>query len=156
MLSNIIYQQTQARKHPLNRSHQTNIALLLEELDDFGAKLQDQRHVVGQLFRVLEGPDTSEYHINPHLQVAQGCIEAIDSKLRSLEDLRGRAERLARSGREYIENNKDRQEAAVYVFTIVTIVFLPISTISSIFGMNTSDVRDMEQSQVSLTVVYNY
>ncbi|KAM5356047.1 hypothetical protein ACJ41O_002693 [Fusarium nematophilum] len=42
---------------------------------------------------------------------------------------------------------RDRQERAIYAFTIVTIVFLPISTVSSIFGMNTTDVRDMEYSQ---------
>ncbi|KAM0437708.1 hypothetical protein ACHAPT_002073 [Fusarium lateritium] len=42
---------------------------------------------------------------------------------------------------------RDRQERAIYAFTLVTIVFLPISTVSSIFGMNTTDVRDMEYSQ---------
>lgn len=30
---------------------------------------------------------------------------------------------------------------------MVTIIFLPLSTISSIFGMNSSDVRDMELGQ---------
>ncbi|KAH7171172.1 hypothetical protein EDB81DRAFT_851830 [Dactylonectria macrodidyma] len=42
---------------------------------------------------------------------------------------------------------KDRQENAIFAFTLVTIVFLPIGTVSSIFGMNTADVRDMESSQ---------
>lgn len=42
---------------------------------------------------------------------------------------------------------KDRQENAIFAFTLVTIVFLPISTVSSIFGMNTTDVRDMQSSQ---------
>ncbi|KAK7423282.1 hypothetical protein QQX98_001072 [Neonectria punicea] len=42
---------------------------------------------------------------------------------------------------------KDRQENAIFAFTLVTIVFLPMSAVSSIFGMNTTDVRDMESSQ---------
>ena len=42
---------------------------------------------------------------------------------------------------------KDRQENAIFAFTLVTIIFLPLSAISSIFGMNTTDVRDMESSQ---------
>lgn len=42
---------------------------------------------------------------------------------------------------------KDRQEQAIYAFTIVTIIFLPLSAVSSIFGMNTSDIRDMEAGQ---------
>ncbi|KAJ6782861.1 hypothetical protein PWT90_09947 [Aphanocladium album] len=42
---------------------------------------------------------------------------------------------------------KDRQENAVYAFTIVTIIFLPLSSVAGIFGMNTSDVRDMNYTQ---------
>ncbi|OAA73175.1 Mg2+ transporter protein, CorA-like protein [Cordyceps fumosorosea ARSEF 2679] len=48
---------------------------------------------------------------------------------------------------------KDRQENAVYAFTIVTIVFLPLSAVAGIFGMNTSDVRDMDYSQWLFWVV---
>jgi hypothetical protein len=36
---------------------------------------------------------------------------------------------------------------AILVFTIVTIIFLPMSFISSFFGMNFSDIRNMEQTQ---------
>ena len=36
---------------------------------------------------------------------------------------------------------------AILVFTIVTIIFLPLSFISSFFGMNFSDIRDMQQGQ---------
>ncbi|CZR54996.1 uncharacterized protein PAC_04881 [Phialocephala subalpina] len=46
-----------------------------------------------------------------------------------------------------IDYNKDRQEAAVYAFTIVTIIFLPLSTVASILGMNVNDVRNMELTQ---------
>ncbi|KAI0843060.1 hypothetical protein F5Y06DRAFT_292046 [Hypoxylon sp. FL0890] len=57
------------------------------------------------------------------------------------------ASRLENMNANKIEVTKDRQEAAVYAFTMVTIIFLPLSTISSIFGMNSSDVRDMELGQ---------
>ncbi|KAL8703497.1 MAG: hypothetical protein Q9225_008116, partial [Loekoesia sp. 1 TL-2023] len=46
-----------------------------------------------------------------------------------------------------IESNRDRQEGAILVFTIVTIIFLPLSFVSSFFGMNTSDIRDMTTPQ---------
>lgn len=52
-----------------------------------------------------------------------------------------------------MEWTKDRQENAVYAFTIVTIIFLPLSSIAGIFGMNTSDVRDMDYSQWLFWVV---
>ena len=40
-----------------------------------------------------------------------------------------------------------RQDRALYAFTIVTIIFLPLSFVATVFGMNTSDVRDMEMGQ---------
>ena len=49
--------------------------------------------------------------------------------------------------RHKVETTKDRQERAIYAFTIVTVIFLPLSAVSSIFGMNTVDIRDMEQGQ---------
>lgn len=57
------------------------------------------------------------------------------------------AEDLERAVTYKMDWTKDRQENAIYAFTIVTIIFLPLSAISSIFGMNTSDVRDMEFGQ---------
>jgi hypothetical protein len=46
-----------------------------------------------------------------------------------------------------IRHNKDKQEAAIYVFTIVTIIFPPISTVASVLGMNTRDIRNMDKPQ---------
>jgi hypothetical protein len=46
-----------------------------------------------------------------------------------------------------IRHNKDKQEGAIYVFTIVTVIFLPISTVASVLGMNTNDIRNMEKTQ---------
>lgn len=46
-----------------------------------------------------------------------------------------------------IDVNKDSQENAVYAFTIVTVIFLPLSTVAGILGMNTNDVRNMELTQ---------
>lgn len=40
-----------------------------------------------------------------------------------------------------------RQENAVFAFTMVTIIFLPLGTVSSIFGMNTADIANMELGQ---------
>jgi len=48
-----------------------------------------------------------------------------------------------------VELTKDRQEMAIYVFTLVTVVFLPLSAVASIFGINTADIRDTELTQVS-------
>lgn len=46
-----------------------------------------------------------------------------------------------------IDLNKDRHDNAIYAFTVVTIIFLPLSTVAGILGMNTNDIRNMEIDQ---------
>ena len=46
-----------------------------------------------------------------------------------------------------IDANKDRQEKAALAFTTVTVFFLPLTMLASVFGMNSSDIRDMEATQ---------
>lgn len=46
-----------------------------------------------------------------------------------------------------IEIKQDGKDKAILVFTIVTVVFLPLSFVSSFFGMNTAGIRDMDHSQ---------
>jgi Mg2+ and Co2+ transporter CorA len=46
-----------------------------------------------------------------------------------------------------IELKQDNNSKAILVFTIVTVVFLPLSFVTSFFGMNTADIRDMDSGQ---------
>ncbi|KAH8654579.1 hypothetical protein BGZ60DRAFT_532947 [Tricladium varicosporioides] len=71
----------------------------------------------------------------------------IDSKIRDFREMSIRASELEAWNLQKIDYNKDRQEAAIYAFTIVTIIFLPLSTVASILGMNVNDIRNMELNQ---------
>lgn len=46
-----------------------------------------------------------------------------------------------------IDSNKDRQEAAIYIFTTVTVIFLPLTFVAGVLGMNTNDIRNMTINQ---------
>src|ERR1700753_4040741 len=46
-----------------------------------------------------------------------------------------------------IDSNKDKQEAAIYIFTTVTVIFLPLSFVAGVLGMNTNDIRNMPINQ---------
>ncbi|KAM0139403.1 hypothetical protein ACHAP3_003173 [Botrytis cinerea] len=74
-------------------------------------------------------------------------LALIDERIEVFRDINGRAMYLEDWNLRSIDTNKDRQENAVYAFTIVTIIFLPLSTVASILGMNTNDVRNMEVTQ---------
>jgi hypothetical protein len=46
-----------------------------------------------------------------------------------------------------LEINEEDHGKAIMVFTVVTIIFLPLSFVTSFFGMNTVDIRDMNSGQ---------
>ncbi|KAI0097925.1 hypothetical protein GGR51DRAFT_577712 [Nemania sp. FL0031] len=75
------------------------------------------------------------------------CLQFLARRERDFSGFRSWASFLERVNRNKIDTTKDRHDNAIYAFTIVTIIFLPLSAVASIFGMNTSDVRDMEQGQ---------
>lgn len=74
-------------------------------------------------------------------------LNLVDHKMRDLKEMNEWLEHLSNSSLQKIDTNKDRQEAAIFAFTIVTIIFLPLSTVASIMGMNTADIRDMKHDQ---------
>jgi hypothetical protein len=63
------------------------------------------------------------------------------------------ADKLAESLRHNIAIVEEGDSKAILIFTLVTIVFLPLSFVSSVFGMNTVDVRDMASTQKLFWVV---
>ncbi|GAB1317897.1 Mg2+ transporter [Madurella fahalii] len=91
----------------------------------------------------LEPTDTDGYRI----LLLSECARFLSGRRNGFTELHGWATTLARANRDRVDTTKDRQDRAIYAFTIVTVVFLPISAVASIFGMNTSDIRDMELGQ---------
>ncbi|KAI0883680.1 uncharacterized protein GGS22DRAFT_194936 [Annulohypoxylon maeteangense] len=78
----------------------------------------------------------------------------IDSHMDKLQDqneeIRVQRERmkfLKEQVKQTIEILEENHGKAIRVFTIVTVFFLPLSFVSSFFGMNTTDIRDTEYDQ---------
>ncbi|KAI1112896.1 cora-like Mg2+ transporter protein-domain-containing protein [Nemania sp. NC0429] len=70
-----------------------------------------------------------------------------DNLLADLEKLEDTTERLKRQAALLLDIKAEGQNTAIFVFTIVTVIFLPLSFVTSFFGMNTSDIRDIDQTQ---------
>ncbi|KAM3423144.1 hypothetical protein BST61_g597 [Cercospora zeina] len=139
---------------PLTRSHQETLRGLQQELEAVTTILHQQLDVLNSFESSIRDLDCNSR--TPDLPligdsrqdlVLRQCKAHISSRLDRFEALQGRANELGEWHLSEIHINKDRQEAAILVFTIVTIIFLPLSFVSSVFGMNTVDIRDMAQGQ---------
>ncbi|KAG8526373.1 uncharacterized protein KY384_000366 [Bacidia gigantensis] len=79
--------------------------------------------------------------------LCQDSLELLDKRWHSFQESLHAAEGLEEWQQDQISLNKDSQNTAIYAFTIVTVIFLPLSTVATILGMNTRDIRDMRSSQ---------
>ena len=73
-----------------------------------------------------------------------GSLEKQDAQY---EELYKNSISLGTVTRHSIEILEEGHGKAILVFTIVTIVFLPLSFVATLLGMNTIDIRDMDRNQ---------
>lgn len=138
----------------MTRTHQATIRDLQQELEAVLRVLTQQADVINVFERSIQAQD--EDIRLPYLPilldsrqeaVLATCKNTLAARIDRIKALQARATELGEWHLGEIANNKDRQEAAIMVFTIVTIIFLPLSFVSSVFGMNSSDIRDMDFGQ---------
>ncbi|KXT10639.1 hypothetical protein AC579_1250 [Pseudocercospora musae] len=150
------YQQLEAKMlgDPLNRSHQVMIRALHQELEAVTSTLSAQLDVVNVFERTnqqLDGgkelPNLQVLRENRQNDLTAQTKATISSRIDQFKALQNRTTDLGDWHLAEIDTHKDRQEAAIMVFTIVTLIFLPLSFVASVFGMSTSDIRDMSQGQ---------
>lgn len=78
--------------------------------------------------------------------VAQ-VLDNLGRELTDLRDLRDNTDRLVTRTIQLVNIRLEDHGKAILVFTVVTIIFLPLNFVSSFFGMNFKDIRDMKQTQ---------
>ncbi|KAL8756884.1 MAG: hypothetical protein Q9199_002643, partial [Rusavskia elegans] len=75
--------------------------------------------------------------------------------LEDVEQLQGEGKRLAQQTVQLVDIKVEDQGKAVMVFTIVTVIFLPLSFVSSYFGMNTAGQGQWTFWAVGLSVTFS-
>ncbi|KAH6633252.1 hypothetical protein C7974DRAFT_375359 [Boeremia exigua] len=146
-----------------------------EELNIIISIMEQQMEVVGSLQSVLESAnirgqrqsptrsskhttttsippaDASTYRqlsFSNHLSDPSAqLLDNLEREHADLVDLRDNSNTLINRTIQLVNIRLEDHGKAILVFTIVTIIFLPLSFISSFFGMNFSDIRDMEKTQ---------
>ncbi|KAL8928161.1 MAG: hypothetical protein Q9208_001871 [Pyrenodesmia sp. 3 TL-2023] len=142
--------EQEVQQKPYNRGHQEKITSVRQEISCILAVLQDQERCIRKLRTTLmrgrlDAPPGFPQRREAY--ILQNCLISISDRMQTFNALDERARGIAAFNLYRIESNRDRQEGAILIFTIVTIIFLPLSFVSSFFGMNTSDVRNMSTPQ---------
>jgi hypothetical protein len=114
---------------------------------------KSQINVVHNYMRVL---DDTTYEIDVSSRRAMFPFERIllQSSLENLalareeyDDLIRRSGPLSDQTKQSLEIYEEDHGKAITAFTVVTVIFLPLSFVTSFFGMNTVDIRDMTSGQ---------
>lgn len=98
----------------------------------------------------LSGVDTATYRQLSFSQLSDPAAQLLENLRREytdLCDLRENSNSLVNRTIQLVNIRLEDHGKAILVFTIVTIIFLPLSFVSSFFGMNFSDIRNMESTQ---------
>lgn len=157
--------QFQVNHHPSKRLLR-DLNLLQEELQILTSITMQQVTLIKNYIRVLydgsyQKPTPSRQSMFvDELSLFRSCLESLNLVLEDYEDLIRRCSPLANRTKQSLEINDEDHGKAIMAFTVVTVIFLPLSFATSYFGMNTVDIRDMNQKQglfwivaIPLTVV---
>ncbi|KAL7770335.1 hypothetical protein CFE70_000268 [Pyrenophora teres f. teres 0-1] len=74
-------------------------------------------------------------------------LKLLESKAIELKALENRTQYLREQLKQGVEILEEDHGKAILVFTMITTIFLPLSFIASLFGMNTSDIRNTDRGQ---------
>jgi Mg2+ and Co2+ transporter CorA len=91
--------------------------------------------------------ETKKTMYDLELALITKCCFKSRKRLATLEQLLRRVQRLTDDTKTSVEINDDDHGKAILVFTMVTLVFLPLSFVASFLGMNTADIRNQTANQ---------
>ncbi|KAH7411095.1 hypothetical protein BKA64DRAFT_373294 [Cadophora sp. MPI-SDFR-AT-0126] len=138
---------------PARRRILGDIQLLNEELSAVLATRKAQVNAIchfgwvgnAKTYRISNQSRNQQYHLEG--EVGQGCIDQLHNEINDLDLLLDRLVTLEQKVRYRVEVLEEDNSKAIFIFTVVAAVFLPLSFVTSYLGMNTIDIRDMNRSQ---------
>ncbi|KAF1937395.1 hypothetical protein EJ02DRAFT_412440 [Clathrospora elynae] len=89
----------------------------------------------------------------PESECLNEGLKTLRSKATELRALEDRTQYLQQQLKQSVEILEEDNGKAIMVFTLITTIFLPLSFVTSFFGMNTVDIRNTSQSQGSFWAI---
>jgi Mg2+ and Co2+ transporter CorA len=105
------------------------------------------RHHAGESLPHPDRATYRQYSFSTLTDPISQLLENLQREYVDLCDLRENSNALINRTIQLVNIRLEDHGKAILVFTIVTIIFLPLSFISSFFGMNFSDIRNMRSTQ---------
>ena len=144
-----VYSEYTTRIHQMVRDSASvkvydDIKLLREELDIIKNTLKQQDETLRD-FRTTISYTYGATSLS--LSVIDRMLESIEQRIDDFNELQGQAETARFLAAQSISLKAESNNKAIIVFTTVTIVFLPLSFVTSYLGMNTSDIRVTQSTQ---------
>lgn len=131
----------------------SDIRLAMQELDIIKKFTMKQRLLCTNYKSLL---DPSSFRVTTASRQAsfkfeQSKLEALINSLNddeaNIDRLLEEADSLAKATQSGVEVRQEDHGKAILAFTIVTVVFLPLSFVTSFLGMNTADIRGTNHTQ---------
>jgi Mg2+ and Co2+ transporter CorA len=143
-------QRLEVREKP-TRALLDDLDLLDEELECIRTILQTQIQFIPDFVASYENEISNNNNNDDNKPgwtiKLQNFIKGLQDKDALFEELNNNTEKLRRQVIRQVDLEQDSNSKAILVFTIVTIIFLPLSFITSYLGMNTNDIRNMDLDQ---------
>ncbi|KAH7122449.1 hypothetical protein B0J11DRAFT_339407 [Dendryphion nanum] len=149
----------QVHDQPLNRKYETTFSKLKSEFETIISALEDQQRVLIALEDSINEAESHSFAFNSpsptRISLGQSREASVVGYLLSqTEEMIQNFWEMSR-GLNDLEHwhflclsiDKDKQDRASLTFTTVTVFFLPLTTLASILGMNTNDIRNMPDNQ---------
>jgi Mg2+ and Co2+ transporter CorA len=152
LLKLTLQQAFQATQYPRKRLLR-DFRYLLEELQIIEITRAAQAKVIEDYLAVLRPNSfriTSESRISIHAfeqTLAERVCGRLDTQEEDIKELENQVNRLLVQTNMSVEILDDDHGKAILVFTIVTLVFLPLSFVTGYLGMNTVDIRNSNIGQ---------
>lgn len=131
-----------------------------EELEVISTIFKQQFKFMLALEHVLDSSSyriTNRVRINAFKRLEQPALEmAMKERYEYWKDMEKIQDQITKTTqvlRYNLEIAEEGQSKAILVFTLVTIIFLPLSFVASLFGMNTTDIRGTDRNQSIFWVV---
>ena len=126
------------------------IKLLQEEIDVIKAGLVQQQGVLRDFKSIIwESRPGGSLTTN----VVDRVLESIEQRIEDFDELQVQADNARFLAAQSISLKEENNSKAILVFTVTTIIFLPLSFVTSYLGMNTSDLRSTSSGQSLFWIV---